>query len=153
MSDNAIKVKIRPVRDLEECTVVGDIYQQACSQLKWHKHVNVDVKPEVMKKNISRLANVVRKQYHGIVILAELDDKVVGYLMAWEEGPGSADPYRHKSVKSDLPGRRMPIWWSLYQQIDKVFADVQEKNGPFLCGSSAFVVCALLRADSSRRRR
>ncbi|KAJ9102698.1 hypothetical protein QFC20_004971 [Naganishia adeliensis] len=50
-----------------------------------------------MRKNISRLANVIRKQYHGIVILAELEDKVVGYLLAWEEGPGSADPYRHKS--------------------------------------------------------
>jgi hypothetical protein len=133
MLSSDIEVRIRPVRDLNECSVVGDIYQKACTQLRWHRHVNADVKPEVMKKDHCRLANVIRQQYHGIVVVAELDGKPVGYLMAWEEKPGSADPYRHKSVKADLPGRRMPIWWSLFEQIDKVCADVQEKEGPFLC--------------------
>lgn len=126
-------VKIRPVRDPSECAAVGQIYQQACTQLRWHNHVNADVKPEAMQNYHSCLANFVRKQHHGIVVLAELDGKAVGYLMAWEEKTGNADPYRHKSVKADLPGRHMPIWWSLVQQIDKVCADVQEKEGPFLC--------------------
>lgn len=151
MSSNETDIKIRPALNPKECAVVGDIYQQACSHLRWHRHVNSDVDPETMKKSISRLANVIRKTYHGIVVLAELNGKIVGYLLAWEEKPGNPDPYRHKSVNPNIPGRRMTIWWSLHNQIDKVCNQVQDNEGPFLCKFSFQVSAEPWEGDVKRR--
>jgi hypothetical protein len=128
-----MNVTIRPAKTPHDCDVVGEIYYQACRTLDWNRLVYSDVAPEDMKRHISQLARIVLKTYHGIVILAELEGKIVGYLIAWEIRPDCPDPYDHQAMVGKPVGKDICMWQNLSSQIDRVWEHVQERSGPFLC--------------------
>jgi hypothetical protein len=126
-------VRIRPARNSHECAAVGEIFTQACSKLHWHRLVYSKVNPEEMKRYVTQLARIVRKTYHGIVVLAELEGKIVGYLMAWEVRSDCPDPYDHQSMVSKPIGKHKSLWQKLQSQIDNACDHVQKEVGSFLC--------------------
>ncbi|GHJ90093.1 hypothetical protein NliqN6_6495 [Naganishia liquefaciens] len=127
-----MNILIRPAKTSQECIAVGEIFHQACNKLKWHGLVYSQVDPEDKKRYVTQLARIIRKTHHGVVILAELEGKIVGYLLAWEINANRADPYRHKMLIGKPPGKDASVWQDLSSQVDNVCNQLQEKLGPLL---------------------
>lgn len=128
-----MNIRIRPAKNAQECAAVGEIFIQACSKLDWNRLVYSKVSPEEMKRYVTQLARIVRKTYHGTVILAELEGKIVGYLLAWEMRPDIPDPYDHQSLLAKPAGKHTSHWKNLYSQVNEACDYVQVKLGPILC--------------------
>ncbi|KAJ9115820.1 hypothetical protein QFC22_004961 [Naganishia vaughanmartiniae] len=125
-------VRVRPAKTAQECELIGEVHYEACQHLTWFRHVDAEVDPTEAKRFEGSLANAIRKQYHGIVLVAENEGKMVGYLTAWQYGSGSKDPYRHKSVDPCMKRRHLPIWWSVHSQVNEVCRNIQAEVGAFL---------------------
>ncbi|KAJ9094727.1 hypothetical protein QFC21_005885 [Naganishia friedmannii] len=130
--DSEMDVHIRPAKTAKECDLIGEMHYVTCQNLTWFRHVDAEVDPSAAKRFESSLATAIRKQYHGIVLVAEKEGKMVGYLTAWQYGRGSKDPYRHKSVETSLQGRHLPIWWSVHSQVNESCRKIEAELGTFL---------------------
>lgn len=86
-----------------------------------------------MKRFVTQLASVIRKTYHGIVILAELEGQIVGYLLAWEIMPHCRDPYKHQTLTGKPHGKDIVNWQFLSSQVNNACDQVQEELGALLC--------------------
>lgn len=126
-------VRIRPAKTASECDLIGEICYNACRDLTWFRHVDVDVDPNDLKRFESSLASAIRKQYHGIVLVAEKEGQIIGYLSAWQYGKESKDPYKHKNVNPSIRGRHSPIWWSVHSQVNEWCGKTEAEVGNFLC--------------------
>lgn len=82
---------------------VGEVFNQACSKLDWHGFLYSQVDPGEMKRYVTQLARIIRKTYHGIVILAELEGKIVEYLV--EIMSHCRDPYKHQTLTGRPHGK------------------------------------------------
>ncbi|KAJ9121307.1 hypothetical protein QFC24_004643 [Naganishia onofrii] len=125
-------VRIRPAKTAKECDLIGEMHHAACRDLTWTRHVDPKVDPNEAKRFQSSLAAAIRKQYHGIVLVAEKEGKMMGYLQAWQYGKGSLDPYKHKEVYPSMKGRHLPIWWSVHSQVNEVCTKIEAEMGSFL---------------------
>jgi predicted GNAT family acetyltransferase len=140
-------VRIRPAKTAKECDLIGEMHHAACRDLTWTRHVDPKVDPNEAKRFQSSLAAAIRKQYHGIVLVAEKEGKMMGYLTAWQYGKGSLDPYKHKEVYPSMKGRHLPIWWSVHSQVNEVCTKIEAEMGSFLCKSSELSHFATLIID------
>lgn len=83
---------------------------------------------------MSAVAANVWRRHHGLAVVARLQERIVGYILAWEQAQGGAvDPYEQSNVKTELPGRNVLKWQSLCEEIDNVCEHVEAERGPLLC--------------------
>ncbi|KAJ9121312.1 hypothetical protein QFC24_004648 [Naganishia onofrii] len=82
---------------------------------------------------MSTIASNVVSRHHGLVVVARVEERIVGYIVAWEQAKGGTqDPYERPNVKTKLPGRNVLNWQSLCDEIDNVCDRVEAERGPLL---------------------
>jgi hypothetical protein len=135
----------------EECSAIGRISYQVNHDLHWYRTINPAVTPADLQKRMSTIASNAMSRHHGLVVVARVEERIVGYILAWEQAKGGPqDPYERPNVKTKLPGRNMLNWQSLCDEIDNVCDRVEAERGPLLCElstlqKSAYMIlrCAL----------
>ncbi|KAJ9094722.1 hypothetical protein QFC21_005880 [Naganishia friedmannii] len=128
------EVRVGLATTVEDCLAVGEISYHVNDDLHWYHAINAAVNPLDLQERMSAIASNVLHRHHGLVVVARAQERIIGYILAWEQAQGGPeDPYEQPNVKTEIPGRNMTNWQSLCDEIDSVCDRVDAERGSLLC--------------------